>query len=220
MAAGRQLGPAHPTRRPPGQSHPLRESSYSLNISKADYKPSDYNRGVSSNVSRAGDDGLAADAGRAHDPADRLGYVLKHAWLRLGELTAAALAPYPVDGRELAVLLTLSDREPASQQQAARTLGVDRTTMVALLDALERKGLVARRPDAGDRRRNIVELTASGQNILRGATAAALAAERQFLAPLSATQAHELRLALRAVATAGQPESAGTDSTIGGIAGD
>jgi DNA-binding MarR family transcriptional regulator len=189
-----------------------------LNISQADDKSSDYNRCVSSDVSNPADEGLAAEGGLAHDPAGRLGYLLKHAWLRLGELTATALAPYGVEGRELAVLLTLSHAESASQQQAARTLGIDRTTMVALLDALERKGLVARRPDADDRRRNIVELTASGRDTLRGATAAGLAAERQFLAPLASAEAQQLRQALRAVVvTAGPlPPRSGTDDTPGG----
>ena len=149
----------------------------------------------------AGHDRQSAGDGRASEPASRLGYLLKHAWLRLGELTSAALAPYGVTGRELAVLLTLADGEPASQQQAARSLGIDRTTMVALLDALEGKNLVARRPHAEDRRRNVVELTASGRSTLREATAAGHAAEREFLAPLAGAQAEQLRAALRALVT-------------------
>ena len=102
----------------------------------------------------------------------RLGYLLKHAQLRMAELTAKALTPYGIDGRELAVLLVLAGGEPASQQQAAQRLGIDRTTMVALLDALEGKGLVARHPHADDRRRNVVELTDAGQDALRRATEA------------------------------------------------
>lgn len=136
------------------------------------------------------------------DPATRLGYLLKHAWLRLGELTGAALAPHGVTGREVAVLLTLADSEPASQQQAASRLGIDRTTMVALLDGLERKGLVARRPHAEDRRRNVVELTAPGRDTLASATAAAGSAEREFLAPLAAADVQQLKAALRALNTA------------------
>src|ERR1700733_3814264 len=68
--------------------------------------------------------------------AGRPGYLLQHVCLRLGELTTAALAPYDLIGRELAVLLVLASGEPASQQDAARRLGVDRTTMVGLVDAL------------------------------------------------------------------------------------
>ncbi len=159
---------------------------------------------MSSDVSATGD-------GLASEPASRLGYLLKHAWLRLGELTSAALAPYGVTGRELAVLVTLADSEPASQQQAARTLGIDRTTMVALLDALEGKGLVARRPDAEDRRRNVVELTASGRDTLAGAAAAYGSAEREFLAPLAGAQAQQFNEALRALVTV-SPDGGATAS--------
>ena len=38
------------------------------------------------------------------------------------------------------MLLFLDGREPESQQQAAARLGIDRTTMVGLLDSLEGKG--------------------------------------------------------------------------------
>jgi DNA-binding MarR family transcriptional regulator len=73
--------------------------------------------------------------------------------------------------------------------------------MVALLDALERKGLVARRPHAQDRRRNLVELTGAGRHTLRDAAAAGRDAERRFLAPLSEPEARQLKEALRAVLT-------------------
>lgn len=143
-------------------------------------------------------------AGPGPELTSRLGYSLKHAWLRLGELTAAALLPYGLTGRELAVLLELADGEPASQQQAARRLGVDRTTMVGLLDALEDKALVVRHPHAQDRRRNVVELTAAGREILRGATQASDDAERRFLAPLPGPAARDFREALQILVT--QPE--------------
>jgi DNA-binding MarR family transcriptional regulator len=140
-----------------------------------------------------------ADDGPVPELTSRLGYLLKHAQLRLGELTMAALAPYGITGRELAVLLSLAGGEPASQQEAAHRLGVDRTTMVALLDALEAKGLVTRHPHAGDRRRNVVELTPAGKRTLRAATEASDAAEQRFLAPLTEPAGRQLRAALQAL---------------------
>jgi DNA-binding MarR family transcriptional regulator len=131
----------------------------------------------------------------------RLGYLLKHAQLQMAELTGKALAPFGVDGRELAVLFVLAEHEPTSQQQAARRLGIDRTTMVAMLDTLEGKGLVSRHPDAEDRRRNVVELTGDGQDILRRATKASDDAEREFLAPLSPRAAQQLRDSLQTIVT-------------------
>jgi DNA-binding MarR family transcriptional regulator len=135
--------------------------------------------------------------GRPAELTARLGYLLKHAQLRLAELTTEALAPYGITGRELAVLVVLGAGEPPSQQQAAGRLGIDRTTMVAFVDTLEGKGLVARRADPDDRRRNVVVLTAAGHDVLRRATRASDEAERRFLAPLRPTAAEQLRRALR-----------------------
>jgi DNA-binding MarR family transcriptional regulator len=128
--------------------------------------------------------------------AGRLGYLFKHAQARLAELTAEALAPLGISGRELAVLLVLASQEPASQQQAARRLGIDRTTMVSFVDVLEDKGLVARRPDPDDRRRNVVALTTAGHETLHRATRASDDAERRFLAPLTRLAGENLKQAL------------------------
>jgi DNA-binding MarR family transcriptional regulator len=132
-------------------------------------------------------DGTGSPAGR------RLGYLFKHAAMLMAQSNDAALAPLGIDARELGVLIVIDGYEPASQQQVAERIGVDRTTMVAMLDTMETKGLLARRPDAEDRRRNVVELTASGQDILTRATAVSDAAEAQLLAPLSDTEAAQLR---------------------------
>ena len=139
------------------------------------------------------------DDGPGPELSRRLGYLLKHAQLLMAELNAKALAPYGLNGREVAVLLVIADREPTSQQQAAQRLGIDRTTMVAMLDTLEGKGLVSRHPDADDRRRNVVELTDAGKDTLRRAAKASDDAERQFLAPLSAQAAEQLRESLQAL---------------------
>ncbi len=130
----------------------------------------------------------------------RLTYVLKHALLRLEDLHAEHLAPVGVTVRELAVLLLLDGHDPQSQQEAATRLGVDRTTMVGLLDGLEDKGLVARRPDAGDRRRNVLALTAEGQAALARAVRASDEAERQLLRELDDAESAQLRTLLARVA--------------------
>jgi DNA-binding MarR family transcriptional regulator len=135
----------------------------------------------------------------------RLGYLLKHARSRLGELSAAALAPYSLEGREVAVLLVIARGEPPSQQEAARRLGIDRTTMVALLDGLEAKGVVTRHPQAADRRKNVVELTETGRDTLRQAVKATDEAERQFLTPLTESAAIQFRNALYALVTNDRP---------------
>lgn len=134
--------------------------------------------------------------------AGRLGFLLKHAQLRLTEISGAALAPYGINGRHLAVLSVLAGGQLLSQQEAAGLLGIDRTTMVALIDELERMRIVARHPHPADRRKNVVDLTAEGRVLYDKADRAAEDAERRFLAPLDPAAARGLRDALRRIVTA------------------
>lgn len=144
--------------------------------------------------------GMATQKMQTHRLSARLTYLLKRALVDLESLHAEHLAPVGVTGRELGVMLLLDSRGPESQQQAAERLGVDRTTMVGLLDALEAKGLVARRPDAGDRRRNVVELTPNGRTALAAAVRASDDAEQRLLAGLDDTEAAQLRTLLTRLA--------------------
>jgi DNA-binding MarR family transcriptional regulator len=135
--------------------------------------------------------------------APRLGYLLKHAQQQFAELTADRFAPLGISGRQAAVLRAVgsghAQEGPASQREAARLLGVDRTTMVALIDELQLKGLVLRRQDPDDRRKNVVELTDAGRAALRQSNQAADEVEETFLAPLTAAEAAEFRRALKAL---------------------
>lgn len=131
------------------------------------------------------------------DPSEVLGYLLKHAGLQLTALTDAALAPLGIDSKDFGALRVLAHREPTSQLQVAGVLRIDRTTMVALLDVLEGKGIITRRPDPADRRRNVVELTHQGLLTYDAAQAAYRGAESAFLAAISPRAADQLRRTLR-----------------------
>lgn len=137
--------------------------------------------------------------------SSRLGYLLKHAHQRLVAEGSRALAPYGIDGRELAVLALVGAHEGLSQLEAAGRLGIDRTTMVALLDALEEKSLVARHRDPHDRRRNTVALTPTGADRLHAAEAVRAEVERRFLAPLPEQDAARFLAALRTLEAAAPP---------------
>jgi DNA-binding MarR family transcriptional regulator len=135
--------------------------------------------------------------------AKRLGYLLKHAQLRFFELSAAALAPLGVSGQEAAVLRAIDCPDPLSQGDVALRMRIDRTTMVALIDDLEHKDLAQRRQDPLDRRKNVVELTDRGRDILQRANQVAEEAEQTFLSPLSPEQRERFIAALRTL-TAGR----------------
>jgi DNA-binding MarR family transcriptional regulator len=115
----------------------------------------------------------------------RFGYLLKHARERLASFSEPALAPLGITGRDVAVLTVLADGVPPSQLEAAGRLAIDRTSMVAAIDRLEDLGLVQRRADPADRRRNIVVLTDLGAETLQQATRATDEAEARFVEPLA-----------------------------------
>ncbi len=133
----------------------------------------------------------------------RLGYLLKHAQLRLAELAEPLYAPLGVTGRQLALLTLFGDGPAQSQQDGAARLGVDRTTMVALVDELEAKGLVRREVAPGDRRKRLVTLTPEGERVRAAGAEVTRKAEALLLEPLSAEDAGRLRAALDQVVSAG-----------------
>ncbi len=142
---------------------------------------------------------MSVDSGPGPVVTRRLGYLFKHAEMRMAKLNTEALAPFGIDARELGILLVIASHEPGSQQQAAQRLGIDRTSMVARIDALEGKGLVSRHPHAEDRRRNLVELTDAGRDTVRRATKASEHAEAALLASLTPQEGEQLREALQTI---------------------
>ena len=72
------------------------------------------------------------------------------------------LAELELTPQQYGVLLGLDSLVSCSQRTLAAALGIDPRNLVAVLDALERRGLVVRRPDPDDRRRRAVSLTAAG----------------------------------------------------------
>jgi DNA-binding MarR family transcriptional regulator len=140
---------------------------------------------------------------RSPSPEDggspRLGYLLKQAQLRYGGAASIALEPLGIRPHEWAALSCLDEPHQRSQKQIAELLGIDRTTMVALVDDLQVKGLVRREPQAQDRRKNIVSLTSEGRKVMHRGARLLDDCERRFLAALSAPDAERLKQALATV---------------------
>ncbi|TDV57348.1 MarR family transcriptional regulator [Actinophytocola oryzae] len=61
------------------------------------------------------------------------------------------------------------DRAPMTMRELAALLAVDAPYTTVVVDDLESRGLVERRPDPHDRRRKIVAITAAGRRLARRA---------------------------------------------------
>lgn len=63
------------------------------------------------------------------------------------------------------ILITLWVEDGLTQQQLAEKIFKSKVSLVKLIDGLERRGLVNRRPDPNDRRSNRIFLTPKGRSI-------------------------------------------------------
>ena len=83
--------------------------------------------------------------------------------------------------------------------------GVTRATMTGLIDTLEKDRLVARKPDANDRRTIRVRLTKEGRAVLKGMLPDYFQCVSDILRPLSETERKQLVRLLQKIQT-GLPE--------------
>jgi DNA-binding MarR family transcriptional regulator len=117
------------------------------------------------------------------------------------------LAPWHLAGKELRVL-AFAHEEPRSQQDLSRLTGMDRTTMVAVVDKLERLGYARRERSTADRRKYVVTVTSPGADALAAAAVRLAEAEAAFLAPLDAEERRQLNGFLARLYAAHDPDCA------------
>ena len=133
-----------------------------------------------------------------------LGWALGVAFRAYVAAADDALGALPGGPRGYQVLVAAATEPAASQGAVARRLGVDRTVMTYLVDALEAAGLLARRPDPADRRHRLLVATAKGRRTVRTLEARLARAEEHLLAPLDAAARDRLRRLLQRVALAAE----------------
>jgi MarR family transcriptional regulator, lower aerobic nicotinate degradation pathway regulator len=119
-------------------------------------------------------------------------WLLNQAAIPANRLVAECLAA--LDGRRhhYVLLAALDEGGPASQADLSRRTTIDRSDMVAAVNELAEHGLVVRSPDATDRRRNVVSVTAAGRRHFRQLDRIIDQAQDELLAPLSPAERRAL----------------------------
>ena len=146
-----------------------------------------------------------------HPPADApvtefAGQLFFRLWRASHVRAADVLGSVGLTPATFALLNVIGVRKGAIQQELGAAMGIDRTTMVALIDQLEGAGLAERRPSKTDRRAREVAITPKGRRVLQRARQMIFAAEDEVLAGLKAEERRELLTLLhRALESAPAP---------------
>ncbi len=137
-------------------------------------------------------------AGRLRVPG--AAFLLSQLGYHSSRLWQARLAPIGLDPRHVMLLRHVAIEEGRSQQALGEALRIPPSRMVALVDALEQRGLLRRRPDPGDRRVRALHLTADGRRLLGKVMEISLEHERQLSKGLRPAEREQLITLLSRVA--------------------
>jgi DNA-binding MarR family transcriptional regulator len=123
----------------------------------------------------------------------QLGYHSSRRW-------KARLAPLGLDPRHVMVLRRLAGDEGRSQQALGDALQIPPSRMVALVDALEQRGLLRRRPSPSDRRVRTLHLTKEGRRLLSRVMEISLEHEQELCSGLQPANREQLLTLLNRLA--------------------
>jgi len=110
------------------------------------------------------------------------------------------LGPLELEPGEFALLRAVAASEGEPQNALAERLHISPSWMVAIVDDLESRELLERRPHARDRRVRNLHLTAAGRKLLKQAERRAVQFDGQVTEPLSEAELQQLLGLLERVA--------------------
>ena len=87
-----------------------------------------------------------------------------------------------------AALMTISRRPGHDQSTLSREIFIDTSTIAGVLDRIEARGLIQRKPSPADRRLRLLYPTSEGESLLNDATVEVLEMQAWLLEPLSAEE--------------------------------
>jgi DNA-binding MarR family transcriptional regulator len=138
-----------------------------------------------------------------------LNWLLHRAAQKLGTVAQEAAGRHGITMRGHIVLTALAgERSERTQLALGHALGLDKTTLTAELDRLERAGLIVRQPDPNDRRVRVPVITGEGRAVQVEVEKLHHEVEREFIADLDPQEAKALRALLeRLIASDHRPDS-------------
>src|SRR3954471_15206737 len=137
---------------------------------------------------------------RATPPFQSAAFLLSTLGFTVSRRFHEMLGPLELEPGEFALLRAVAKSDGEPQNALAERLHISPSWMVAIVDELERRGLLERKPHARDRRVRNLHLTAGGKKLLRRAERRAHQFDRRVTGPLSDAELQQLLELLQRVA--------------------
>jgi DNA-binding MarR family transcriptional regulator len=110
---------------------------------------------------------------------EKVGLLLRKGYVRSSTLINAHLKQFSLTISEYSILCKVCDlNTEVDQKQLAADTSILPNRIVALVDALEHRGLLERRRDKCDRRRNVLVITQQGRTLFDDATVRVITAHK------------------------------------------
>ncbi|MBM3597824.1 MAG: MarR family transcriptional regulator [Alphaproteobacteria bacterium] len=139
--------------------------------------------------------------GLQHGTLDSLlGYHLRRAQVAAFADFARTMSSIDLTPGQFGVLVLIAANAGLSQSALGTALGLDRSTVVGVIDRLERRGLVVRAPAPNDRRSYALKLTDKGEGVRQEMAQRVRGHERRIARRLSGAERERLIELLKLVA--------------------
>ncbi len=131
---------------------------------------------------------------------DLTGYAVRRAQIRVTQAFDDKLGGQGMTTQRFSALVLIARNPGVKQTELAAIMGIARSGVLAIVEALDDQGLIQRRPVPGDARAQALHLSPLGEERLPAILAAVADHDREIAASLSAEEIAVLKVLLERIA--------------------
>jgi len=129
---------------------------------------------------------------RSKFPHQSIGFRFGNMSRKMSSLFTSRLKPYGITPEQWTVLYQVYLQEGINQKELALRSGKDQPSITRILDVLDKKGFIRRKPDPGDRRAYLIYATPSVQQLMNETEPIELSLNDELIAGISDEQLQAL----------------------------
>lgn len=130
---------------------------------------------------------------------DSLGYIITNTGRKITQHLTQKFQGYGITSEQWSVLQTLTEEDGITQAELSRRTEKDPTNVTRILDQLERKELIRREANKGDRRSFLIHVTESGRSLSQELLPVEIEFTKSYLQDLTEEELTLLRRAFQKI---------------------